>query len=150
MSKYFAGLAMRTKLLAILVSLLAPMAMLFYFDVAKTVSSIRFARSEDLGNDWARPLVDTARNLAEHRDHAVRVAAGHDDERAEMLEHQGLVEESVKQLDALNRDNVGGFAEDIGWNGLRGEVTQVSCTQVADRPRPERPKVVGPGGQGRR
>ena len=125
MFKYFAGLATRTKLLAILVSLLAPMAMLFYFDVSESVATIRFARSEDLGNDWARPLVDAARNLAEHRDHAVRVAAGHDDERAEMQEHQGLVEESAKQLDELNRDNVGGLADAIGWTGLRGEVMQV-------------------------
>ncbi len=120
-----AGLSTRTKLTAILVSLLVPVAMLFYFDISSSVSTIRFARSEDIGNDWARPLVDTIRNLAEHRDHAARVAGGHEDERAEMQEHQGRVEESVKILDGLDRENAGGFSRIVSWNTLRAEVVKV-------------------------
>ncbi len=76
MFRKLAGLSTRTKLTAILVALLVPVVMLFYFDITGSLATIRFARSEDFGNDWARPLVDVARNLAEHRDHAARVAAG--------------------------------------------------------------------------
>jgi methyl-accepting chemotaxis protein len=130
MFKKFAGLSTRTKLTAILVSLLVPVVTLFYFDISQSVSVIRFARAEDFGNDWARPLVDVARNLAEHRDHVVRVAAGHDEERAEMSEHQGLVEDAVKILDQLERDDVGGFAARVGWSALRKEVMDVVTADV--------------------
>jgi methyl-accepting chemotaxis protein len=120
-----AGLSTRTKLTAILVSLLVPVAMLFYFDIAASLSTIRFARSEDYGNDWARPLVMVARNLAEHRDHVGRVAAGHEEEREEMLEHQGRVEEAVKELDAVARADRGGFDLVVDWGSLGKEVTEV-------------------------
>jgi methyl-accepting chemotaxis protein len=120
-----AGLSTRTKLTAIVVSLLVPVAVLFYFAIAGSLSTIRFARGEDFGNDWARPLVVVARNLAEHRDHVGRVAAGHVEEREEMLEHQGRVEEAVKALDEVARADQGGFDLYVDWGSLGKEVTEV-------------------------
>jgi methyl-accepting chemotaxis protein len=130
MFRKFAGLSTRTKLTAILISLLVPLVMLFYFDIARSLSVIRFSRGEDFGNDWARPLVDVARNLSEHRDHALRVAGGHEEERAEMNEHKGLVEESARQLDQLERADVGGLASHAGWSALRRDVLDVVNADV--------------------
>jgi methyl-accepting chemotaxis protein len=120
-----AGLSTRTKLTAILVSLLVPVAILFYFAISGALSTIRYTRGEDFGNDWAQPLVVVARNLAGHRDLAGRVAAGHEDERAEMNEQQGRVEEAVKTLDTVAREDRGGFDLFVDWGTLGKEVAEV-------------------------
>ena len=117
-----AGLPTRTKLMSIVVSLLVPMAMLFYFDIASSLTTIRSARSEDFGNDWARPLVHVSRDLVEHRDHVAAVAAGHNEERAEMNEHAGRIQAAIKELDELARENVGGLTKAVDWNSLRATV----------------------------
>src|SRR6185369_2170258 len=132
MFRKLAGLSTRTKLTAIVASLLLPMAMLFYFDIAGSLSTIHSARSEDLGNDWERPLIDVARDLVEHRDHVAAVAAGHDGELEEMKEHQGRIHASVKKLDELDKDNVGGLSKSVEWGALRAAVVAAADVDVKD------------------
>ncbi len=130
MFRRLAGLPTRTKLVAILVSLLIPVVMLTYFDVSKAVSTISIARGEDRGNQWVKPLVVIAREIGEHRDHAAGVAAGSEQERAGMQESQGIIEQSVKVLDDLDHGDVGGFSKVVGWSALRGDVTKVISAEV--------------------
>ena len=132
MFKKLAGLSTRTKLMTIVVSLLVPVAMLFYFDIAGSLSTIRSARSEDYGNDWARPLIEVARDLVEHRDHVAAVAAGHDEERAEMKEHQERIHASVARLDALASENVGDLNRAVEWDALRKAVVAAADVDTKD------------------
>ncbi len=122
MFKLLAGLSTRTKLLAIFLSLLTPIALLSYFNVSDSVATIRVARSEDAGSHWVVPMIDAARNLAEHRDHAVAVAAGESSEREEMNEHAQLVQEAGKQLDELSSSDLGGLSAVASWGEMRAEV----------------------------
>jgi methyl-accepting chemotaxis protein len=122
MFRKLAGLSTRTKLTAILVSLLVPISMLFWFVLQDSLATMRTARNEDGGVHWVIQLVDTARNLVEHRDHAVAVAAGRAEEKAEMQEHAERVHTAVKELDTLHAEDFGGLAKVVEWNSLREEV----------------------------
>jgi methyl-accepting chemotaxis protein len=131
MSGKFAGLPTRTKLAALLLSLLIPVAMLLFMDLHASWSKVSEARREDQGVDWARALMDVARNTGEHRDHALKVGAGHEEERAEMLEHGGLVEESSKTLDELLQKDSHGFDKAVGWDSLGAAVRKAIGTDPA-------------------
>ena len=132
MSRKLAGLPTRTKLLAILVSLLVPVAMLFYFDISGAVSTIHTARAEDSGSEWTRPLIDLVLDVADHRDSVVRPAVGHEDERAASQQSQDVIERSMSAIDELDRRNVGGFGNVVGWSALRTEITGVIGADVKD------------------
>ena len=132
MFRKLAGLSTRTKLMTIVISLLVPVAMLFYFDIAGSLSTIRSARTEDFGNDWARPLIDVARDLVEHRDHVAAVAAGHEAEREEMKEHAERLHASTIKLDELEKRDVGGLNHAVEWGKLRTAVLAAADVDAKD------------------
>jgi methyl-accepting chemotaxis protein len=132
MSDNFANLSTRTKLMAIVAAMMVPVAMLFWFDISRSQHMVNVALSEDLGNDWARTLISLQRNLVEHRDHVFAVAAGHDDELAEMREHDGHIRAAIAGLDQLATEEAGGFSASVDWKPLRAEAMAAVDAEVKD------------------
>src|SRR5690348_3831015 len=110
MNRYIARLSLRGKFLLIALAMLAPIGMLSYVAVKLELEKIGVARHEDTGLDWATQLINISANLSEYREHAIAVAGGADGEKAEMLEHRGLIGQAADALDELA---AGGDAEFI-------------------------------------
>src|SRR5262245_54731776 len=133
MKNYVANLSLRGKFLLIAIAMLVPIGGLSYVAVKAEVEAMNFAISEDNGLDWTQDLINIASNLSEYREHAVAVAFGAEDERAEMNEHAGLIREAAASLDAHIKE--GGhedFAKASGWSELKPRVDAIMSAAPED------------------
>ena len=122
MNNYIAKLSLRGKFLLIAVAMLAPIGMLSYIGAHLELEKIGVARHEDTGLDWATELIKIAANLSEYREHCLAIAGGAEDERPEMLEHQGLIREAADVLDKLAAGGNEEFIKASGWTELAPRV----------------------------
>jgi methyl-accepting chemotaxis protein len=122
MLQKFADLSTRTKLGVGMAAMLIPTAVAVLFNLSMSLAQIGTARSELHGLDWVEPMVQIERNLAEHRDHAVAVASGHDDERAEMQEHAAAIRAADARIDAVIADAPAVLRDAANWPKLEGRI----------------------------
>src|SRR3712207_3851604 len=101
MNEFIARTSLRGKFLLIALAMLIPIGWLSYIAVNRELAVIGVARHEDTGLRWASPLIRIAANLSEYREHALAVAGGAEDERADMLEQAAAVRKAAETLDAL-------------------------------------------------
>src|SRR5919108_3343839 len=101
MNNFIANLSLRGKFLLIAAAMLIPITVLSVVAARLELRDMRAAKREDVGLEWASELISIAMNLSEYREHAIAVAGGAEDERAEMLDHQGFVQAAAVKLDAL-------------------------------------------------
>ena len=103
--------------------MLVPICVLGFTAARLELEKIGAANRENAGLAWASELITIAANLAEYREHSIAVAAGADDERAEMTEHAGLVSASGQRNSMRSPSD--GNAEFIAasqWDKLRPRV----------------------------
>ncbi len=122
MKKYISNLSLRGKFLFVTLSMLVPLAVLCLIAARLEFEKISAARHEDTGLKWASELIAIAANLSEYREHYAAVAAGAENERSELAEHQGLVEESITRLDELVKDGERQYIDASAWQSLRPRV----------------------------
>jgi methyl-accepting chemotaxis protein len=122
MDKLVSRLPLRGKFLLIALAMLVPIGALTAISVRLELEKIGVARHEDIGLDWASPLIHVASNLSEYREHALAVAGGAEDERPEMLEHAGAVRAAAQKLDALTAEGNEEFITASQWPQLRDRV----------------------------
>ena len=140
MNNLIARLPLRRKFLLISLAMLAPILFLTFVAVRLELEKTATARHERAGLQWATPLIAVATNLSEFRDHAIAVAGGAEQERAEMLEHSKLVQDSAARLDELLKDQGEEFGEVSQWSELRPRIEAVmsgegtSARQLRDGP----------------
>jgi methyl-accepting chemotaxis protein len=132
MNNFIAKLSLRSKFLLISVAMLAPICMLSYISAHLELEKVKLARHEDAGLDWATELIKIAANLAEYREHAIAVAGGAEDERSEMLEHQGLIRDAADTLDKLTAAGSQEFITASGWPELAPRVREAAQGDGAD------------------
>jgi methyl-accepting chemotaxis protein len=122
MNNYIARLSLRGKFLLITLAMLVPISVLSYIALKLEMEKISVARHEDAGLEWASRLVTIALNLSEYREHAIAVAGGADEEKAEMAEHGGVVKKAAEELDAFVAGGETEFSTAAGWAELRMRV----------------------------
>src|SRR5690349_11724218 len=101
MNNFIIKLSLRGKFLLIAVAMLVPISVLSFISARLEFEKIEVARHEDEGLDWASELIAIAANLSEYREHSIAVAGGAENERSEMMEHQGNIKAAADRLDAL-------------------------------------------------
>ena len=124
MNNYIANLKLRGKFLLIAIAMLIPIGGLTFLAGRTELANISFAQSEDEGLDWATSLIDIAANLSEYREHAIAVAGGAGDERAEMTDHAQFVRDAAARLDQLMKDGNEQFIEASTWQAFRPRVAE--------------------------
>jgi methyl-accepting chemotaxis protein len=117
-------LSLRGKFLLITVAMLVPISVLTYLSASLALERIQVARAEDRGLEWASRLIHMALNISEYREHAIAVAGGAEDERAEMQQHASEVSRAADELDALAGDDED-FATAADWSAMRLRVRAV-------------------------
>src|SRR5687768_16813905 len=122
MNNYIAKLSLRGKFLLIAVAMLVPITVLSIISARLELEKIGVARHEDEGLDWASELIHIAANLSELREHAIAVAGGADNERAEMVEHADEVKTAADRLDALVAAGSEEFIQTSSWVSLAPRV----------------------------
>jgi methyl-accepting chemotaxis protein len=122
MNKLIARLPLRRKFLLIAVAMLVPIVFLTVIAVRLELEKTTVARHEDRGLRWATPLIAVASNVAEFRDHAIAVAGGAEQERAELMEHAALVRAAANELDKLTEAGDAEFVEASKWGDMRARV----------------------------
>jgi methyl-accepting chemotaxis protein len=122
MNHFIANLSLRGKFLLIAVAMLVPIAVLSLISARLELEKIGVARHEDEGLDWASEMIHIAANLSEFREHAIAVAGGAENERAEMMEHAGEVQASAGRLDALVAAGSEEFIQASKWAELEPRV----------------------------
>jgi methyl-accepting chemotaxis protein len=118
MNNFIANLSLRGKFLLIAVTMLVPITVLSVMAARLELRNMNAAIKEDVGLEWASELISIAMNLSEYREHAIAVAGGSEEERAEMVDHQGFVHEAALKLDALAEDGNEEFLLASGWKEL--------------------------------
>src|SRR5262245_42286375 len=101
MNKYIAQLSLTGKFLLIAIAMLIPIGGLSFIAVRAEVKAMNSAVAEDEGLDWAFDLVAIASSLSEYREHAMAVAFGAEEERAEMMQNAAAIKKSEAELDGL-------------------------------------------------
>jgi methyl-accepting chemotaxis protein len=122
MNKLIRRLSLRGKFLLIAGAMLIPIGTLLYIAISLELAKIGVARHEEAGLRWASPLIQTAANLSEFREHAIAVAGGEEAEREQMLEHATAVRDGASKLDALMAEGDEEFIKASAWPELRGRV----------------------------
>jgi methyl-accepting chemotaxis protein len=124
MNNFIAKLSLRGKFTLIAIAMLVPISVLSFISARLELEKIGVARHEDTGLDWASELIYIAANLSEYREHAIAVAGGAENERAEMLEHQAAVGAAAAKLDALVASGDEEFTAASGWLELAPRVRE--------------------------
>ncbi len=124
MNNFIIKLSLRGKFLLIAVAMLVPISVLSFISARLEFEKIEVARHEDEGLDWASELIAIAANLSEYREHSIAVAGGAENERAEMLEHQGNIKAAADRLDALVKGGSEEFIEASHWAELGPRVRE--------------------------
>ncbi len=124
MNNLITRLSLRGKFLLIAIAMLVPISVLSLISARLELEKIGVARHEDEGLDWASELIAIAANLSEYREHAIAVAGGAENERAEMLEHGGLIAAAADKLDALVAEGNEEFTQASAWPELAPRVRE--------------------------
>jgi methyl-accepting chemotaxis protein len=122
MNAFVARLSLRHKFLLITLAMLMPLAALVVMTTRLELEKIGVAAHEGRGLGWASELIAIAANLSEYREHAIAVAGGAEDERAEMAEHAASIRAAASNLDALAAGGDAEFLTASGWDELRPRV----------------------------
>src|SRR5689334_19001130 len=122
MQAFITRLSLRGKFLLMAIAMLVPISVLSFISARLELEKIGVARAEDAGLGWASDLIVIASNLSEYREHAIAVAGGAEDERAEMLEHQERVRGAAGRLDARMKGADDRFVKASGWAELAPRV----------------------------
>ncbi|HUQ10312.1 MAG TPA: methyl-accepting chemotaxis protein, partial [Steroidobacteraceae bacterium] len=132
MKNFISRISLRGKFLLIAVAMLVPISVLSFISARLELEKIGVARHEDEGLDWATELIAIAANLSEYREHSIAVAGGADNERPEMLEHQGNIKAAADRLDALAKGGSEEFIEASNWGDLGPRVREAIDGDGAD------------------
>src|ERR1044072_1717442 len=122
MFNFIARLPLRGKLALVVIAMLIPLSVLAYMTARTEWDEMSLAQSEDTGLQWSSELITVAANLSEFTEHAAAIAAGHEEERAEMMEHNGLVRGAMEKLDKLAQDSDEIFVTAGNWGAFRPRV----------------------------
>src|SRR5262245_14441077 len=119
MKNYISNLSLRGKFALIAIAMLIPIGGLSVVTIKAGGEQMNFAVNEDEGLDWATDVIAIAANLSEYREHAMAVAFGAEEERAEMMEHAGLIRDAAARLTThFKSGEHPDFAAASGWGEL--------------------------------
>jgi methyl-accepting chemotaxis protein len=132
MQNLIVKLSLRGKFLLVAFAMLVPISVLTFISAQLELEKIGVARHEDQGLQWASELIAIAANLSEYREHAIAVAGGADNERAELVEHQGNIRAAADRLDALVKEGNEEFIGASNWAELAPRVREAIDGDGAD------------------
>ena len=104
MKQWFHNLKVSQKLMLISIFFVMPDSLMLYFFITGINANIQFARQEEKGNRYQRPLEDLLELIPQHQSLAQRAGRGEPEAMEELARKQAEVDKAFDALEEVDRE----------------------------------------------